>query len=332
MCVKPISVQSPSDDPRYPNDFVQVPCGYCVECRKKRRLEWVTRMVHERDEHPCGVFVTLTYNDLFLPHKVFSVKHLNGHLFLECRKKIRHVPEYYKHFYNHSIDSFLVPTLVKSDYQKFIKRVRKRLTSQKRLIRYFGCGEYGSNTYRPHYHIIIYGMDIMDEKDREIIVKSWELGSVHLGTVTPRSIAYTAGYITKKLKKKEYSYSGIEPSFQTCSQGIGRDWCDSNVSKIVSEGKINMNDYTTSVPRYYRKRIEKIDEDMYYELLNKTYEYEEKQMSIDGFPHYPNIQYLYYQGSSEEQMLYEKEKSRQRNQIFVDLTAKEELQSLRKKL
>ena len=44
-------------------------------------------------------------------------------------------------------------TLQKSDLQKFFKRLRKK-THEK--ISYYAVGEYGDNTQRPHYHIILF--------------------------------------------------------------------------------------------------------------------------------------------------------------------------------
>lgn len=46
-------------------------------------------------------------------------------------------------------------TLIKRDYQLFLKRLREALSPLK--IRYFGCGEYGARGQRPHFHIIIFG-------------------------------------------------------------------------------------------------------------------------------------------------------------------------------
>ena len=47
------------------------------------------------------------------------------------------------------------PTVAKEELQKFFKRLRKKLVKEK--IRYFACGEYGSQNFRPHYHAIIFG-------------------------------------------------------------------------------------------------------------------------------------------------------------------------------
>ena len=45
----------------------------------------------------------------------------------------------------------------KEHIQKFWKRLRKRLGS--RQIRYYAVGEYGTKTFRPHYHAIVSGIN-----------------------------------------------------------------------------------------------------------------------------------------------------------------------------
>ncbi len=48
------------------------------------------------------------------------------------------------------------PTLRKRDVQLFLKRLRKNYKYDNH-IKYFCCGEYGGKTFRPHYHLIIFG-------------------------------------------------------------------------------------------------------------------------------------------------------------------------------
>ena len=57
-------------------------------------------------------------------------------------------------------DDFHLPDnygLEKDALQKFMKRYRKMFGKG---IRFFGCGEYGEETSRPHYHLIIFGYDL----------------------------------------------------------------------------------------------------------------------------------------------------------------------------
>lgn len=42
---------------------LELPCGRCLGCRKRRTLEWVTRITNEAQMHDANSFVTLTYGE-----------------------------------------------------------------------------------------------------------------------------------------------------------------------------------------------------------------------------------------------------------------------------
>lgn len=86
----------------------------------------------------------------------------------------------------------LPETLRWSDVQKFLKRLRR--TSDK-PFRYFGCGEYGDENKRPHYHLILFG--VHPGRDAEI-QERWGLGITQTVPANGANIAYTAGYAAKK--------------------------------------------------------------------------------------------------------------------------------------
>lgn len=137
--------------PRYLHkQDIVVACGECVFCAATKRSDWALRLHYESKLHEVKKFITLTYADAHLPWK-------NG-----------------------------ISQLDKRDLQLWFKRVRK--CGYK--IRYYAVGEYGSKTYRPHYHIILFG-DVPDSVIRE----TWPKGHVHIGNVTDASIMYTLGYI-----------------------------------------------------------------------------------------------------------------------------------------
>ena len=46
-------------------------------------------------------------------------------------------------------------SLSKRDFQLFMKRFRKDFGLP---VRFFACGEYGKKTFRPHYHVIFFGV------------------------------------------------------------------------------------------------------------------------------------------------------------------------------
>lgn len=232
---------SPSLGKRY-YKFVDLPCGRCIECRLQKSRDWANRAVLELQDHDSNLFITLTYNEKYLP-----------------------------------ISSKGVPTLNKDHLQKFWKRLRKHFPDQK--IRYLACGEYGSRSGRSHYHAIVFGLKLDDLKPftknplGDILYTSEELqniwsdpdtkepyGFVLVGEATWQSIAYVSRYVTKKKYGKEshiYEDLDIIPEFLTMSRkpGLARNYYEKNKEKLFEEGQfvIPGRDTVRSVntPRYF---------------------------------------------------------------------------------
>lgn len=100
-----------------------------------------------------------------------------------------------------------------------LKRLRKR-TGVK--IRYYGVGEYGSKTWRPHYHIALFGVGRNHIKEIEA---SWPFGFTYVGELNRHSAGYIVGYVTKGLTRpKDTRLKGLSPEFANMSKqdgGIG---------------------------------------------------------------------------------------------------------------
>lgn len=159
-------------------------------------------------------------------------------------------------------------TLVLSDFQNFWKRLRKLLG--KRKIRYYGCGEYGERSDRPHYHAVIFGLSVEDahtliglSSDSRFQYlnkeRTWNKGFIFVGTVTYDSIRYVTQYIDKKYSKEMnehvyYSQNRIPP-FQVCSIGIGKQFCDKEGERMKKDLFTSYKGVKYSIPRYYRKRL-----------------------------------------------------------------------------
>lgn len=128
-------------------------------------------------------------------------------------------------------------SLVPRHLQLFMKRLRRKLEPQQ--IRYFGVGEYGEHTERPHYHLALFGFPscqrgftAFSREGRPCCVpcvsvqQEWPHGGISLGSLTPESAAYTAGYVTKKLTRRDDPrLNGRHPEFARMSlrPGIGGD-------------------------------------------------------------------------------------------------------------
>lgn len=194
--------------------FTPIPCGQCIGCRIDKSREWANRMLLELPYSDNAYFVTLTYDDEHLPMSEYhDILGLAGEV---CD----------------------AATLRKKDFQLFMKRLRKRFGEG---IRYYAAGEYGSKTFRPHYHAIIYNLPLQDLKlykvsprgdkyyNSEELQKVWPFGYVVVADVTWETCAYTARYVTKKLTGKQayfYDYFNVEPEFSLMSRrpGLGKEW------------------------------------------------------------------------------------------------------------
>ena len=136
-----------------------VPCGKCIICAENKQREWALRNFFELKDSVSALFVTLTYDDEHLP------KNSEG-----------------------------LPILCKKDIQDFFKRFRHIYQ-----VRYFGCGEYGLTTARPHYHLILYFDFPITSKSRmyDDILNTWQNGKIMIADVNDNRVFYCAKYCIK---------------------------------------------------------------------------------------------------------------------------------------
>lgn len=142
-----------------------------------------------------------------------------------------------------------------NDVQSFVKRLRK---NEKQVgLKYYVCGEYGTETKRAHYHMILYH-NIPGEV-KEVVEKNWTLGLVHVGLVNPKSIRYCLNYM-KKFNIHEHVYSDVvNPPFQKMSKGLGLKYYNQNLNRLYRLGYITINGIKYAIPRYYLKKDPELD-------------------------------------------------------------------------
>lgn len=258
----------------YYNDWQEIPCGQCINCRLDYSRQWANRCALEMKYHKVTQFVTLTYNDENLPSKRLHdfVDPITG-----------------------EVSDITVHSLQKKDFQDFMKELRYYYPDNK--IRYFAAGEYGSESARPHYHAIIFGLDLNDLTfyktvrqggqiynyyNSETIQKAWKnKGFCVITQATWETVAYTARYCTKKLNgemKDFYDVFQIEPEFVLMSRkpGIGAQYFDDNYKDIFNHNEIVISNLkgsrTVAPPRYFKKALEKLEPEWYNDikLYNKA--------------------------------------------------------------
>lgn len=203
----------------------------------------------------------------------------------------------------------LPPTLNRQEFSAYFKRLRSRLGAA-RPIRFFGCGEYGEKSGRPHYHAIIYGAHA--EHDKHTLSAAWPHGHAYSVPVTAANINYVAGYTNKKIRAEKWrgppgwiqcgkgwldpdtgEYTEWQPAFRQMSRrpGIGGEarqhtmsWKDHAV----------MNGVRIPVPRFYhdawkaQATPEQIEQHKYEKIIRAnskqpiTYEQLEAQEKINN--------------------------------------------------
>lgn len=244
-----------------------IPCGQCIECRLNYAREWATRAMLEKNygynggAYPDGTtwFLTLTYADEYL-HQSTKVNTETG----EIHRGI---------------------SLYKKDMQDFIKRLRYYYPSMN--MKYISAGEYGGQTLRPHYHLIVFGLPLEQWDFKKIgmsptndpywkhekLTKIWGKGNVTIGRVTWESVAYVARYTLKKVKGKDslwYNMQGMNEEFTTKSQGIGKDYFLNNVEKIYTTDSVPIVNKRTGKnvhpPKNFDRLLKMFNADLYDEI------------------------------------------------------------------
>lgn len=223
------------------------PCGQCMPCRVNRVREWTHRLMLEQSLHSDSVFLTLTYTDEKLPRT-----------------------------------STNLPTLDPKHLKDWLKRLRDRISPSK--VRFFAVGEYGDETFRPHYHVALFGYPACSYGNSrytrtrqrccdhcDLIRDTWGRGAIFAGDLSVNSAQYIVGYVAKKLTdKSDPRLNGRHPEFARMSlkPGIGRDFMDEVASVLLGPGGGNFADDvpthlahgTRKFPlgRYLRRRLREL--------------------------------------------------------------------------
>lgn len=241
---------------------VALPCGQCVGCRLEYSRQWAVRCMHEASLYERNCFITLTYEDRYLPGLFFVS---SSGTIVESEHKA-------------------TGSLRKRDFQLFMKRLRKRYGAG---VRFYGCGEYGERWLRPHYHAVLFNHDFEDkvfvEKTErgDLLFESaslnelWPSGSHKIGFFSFETAAYCARYVVKKVtgERAAEHYSIVdgatgevlqrEPEFPLMSRrpGVGAGWYDKYSRDVYPDDFVVVNGVKARPPRYYDNRFEVRDED-----------------------------------------------------------------------
>lgn len=257
MCNNPMyfdRIYDPYTGKKYP-----IPCHHCEGCRIDRRTMWERRITSEYVKYRCA-FVTLTYNDYFLPYNEGST----------------------------------FPTLKFKDLQRYLDNLRhtiKKLPEEMfqnglstKKYKTVAVGEYGEKGNRPHWHILFLGLDWKQFKKQ--IVEAWrEQGIVDVGPIRAGGIRYVLKYMDKQqfgnYRHAQYTDWGREIPKMSFSKGIGKDFFISQIDNINKYGMAKVGNRLIPIPSYWKNRLMNFCEENIFgqrEIHNKY----AKQLEVDA--------------------------------------------------
>lgn len=264
------------------DEEILVPCGRCMACRINYGRQWAVRCVCEAKEHEESYFLTMTIDD----------KHVKDILDNVGKDNLVYVP-----------------TIDLSDISRFMKALRQ---SQKRKydidgIRFLSCGEYGSRSFRSHYHAIIFGLHLDDLKPytkssgywlytSKYLDNIWEKGEIYVGEVTAESAQYVAKYAVKNTDEYHelcdalhVNYPGLRMSRRP---GIGKHYFETHKKEILANHGVYIHGKLVPVPDYWLDNSDSYDVDlMEYESYQKKMSMKDS-VRINGIPDPDDLLYL----------------------------------------
>lgn len=229
-------------------NIIPVDCGKCPWCLKARASQWSFRLMEHEKVCETAYFLTLTYDT---DHVHITPRGFMG--------------------------------LCLADLQRYWKRVRKAHESlynaDERPIRYYAVGEYGGKKFRPHFHAIVFNLDLsLMFPDKQLMAWrflesprekgmfnmnciQWDKGFVSVGLVSGASIGYCMKYAQKPKRIPMHVNDDRVREFSTMSQGIGLNYI-TNAIKQYHNNKLEERFCCTTIdgkkikmPRYYKNRI-----------------------------------------------------------------------------
>lgn len=223
---------------------IPVPCGKCPNCVARRISAWSFRLMQEAKHSESAYFITLTYAPEHCP--------ISRNGFMELRKP--HVQQFFK-------------TL----------RTHQWRNGNCEKIKYYIAGEYGDTFKRPHYHAVIFNLDLeimigkkhYNQVKRGFIpldgkynfhVSQWDKGHITIGQVCEASVGYTLIYMNKPWRPM-HANDDRQPQFSLMSKRLGekylspamikwyKDDLDNRLYCNIEDGK------KIAMPRYYKQKL-----------------------------------------------------------------------------
>lgn len=255
-----------------PLDYVEgvARCRNCIGCRADKARDVSLRAGHEAQTVGRASFLTLTYDRENLPWDSRPLSKEGQRLAIER-------------------PGLVLPwggSLRRRDLVLFLKRLRKELAKEGAKVRAYQVGEYGGRTFRPHYHLCLFGHDFREDR-RAYVAQSksghpmftsarldglWGLGKCWINEMGREVAQYAAKYALKSLGAKvELRQAGghlveVEPPFDSLPHGkaLGLPWLERYWSDVFPRGLVVLKGgIELPAPLAYMKVCKERDPDLF---------------------------------------------------------------------
>lgn len=259
LCTSPIWATN-----KYTKKKILTRCGKCHSCQNLKNSVNNIRVNNEfatlKKNKGIALFVTLTYSNDFIP--VYTLDHSEDDYILAFRRganpeqiDIRRCDTIFK-VKEYPCDA--IGVLVKEHLISFVNNLRRRIQVASKgdksfyetfKFRYFGIGEYGTTTKRPHYHILLFFHNLSDYNEvsevlQKVIIQSWKFGSIDIKSCNGGATTnYITSYMSSAQKIPSYLRHKTTKPFYVMSRrpSIGgylddhqiSDFYEKSVSSIV---------------------------------------------------------------------------------------------------
>lgn len=213
---------------KYTGETVVVPCRECNACRLALAHERETLVKLEQEYSKYTYFLTLTYDNENMPKFVFQRVGSDSWQMINKCSRLGKVDEVMETFSNSDCDlnspNVLEALKVKSRYLHkyefgytcnreialFMKRLRVnivrfflRYSKINNLnidyddpLRYYAVSEYGPETFRPHWHVLLFfNSDLTAKVIRRFVCESWQFGNVVCEKSAGKCSSYVSAYV-----------------------------------------------------------------------------------------------------------------------------------------
>lgn len=192
-----------------------VPCGQCYLCRTRQRMDWSTRLHHESFTHKQIGFLTVTFDDKYLPQRV----------------EWSQLEPLWQWLKTAGVDKMFAV----GEYGFKTKRPHFHLIT------------YGRDFMELNQ---IYEWDRGQFRSTDL-EEAWGQGFVTTAPLQPGGCDYVTGYVQKKLPKEDGTDPWAAIKKQTARPALGRSFCESFLDDILTGEACVVNGYKRPIPAVY---------------------------------------------------------------------------------